>query len=66
MKDAWKLLKTLCSYNKKLNIPKVDNSVTCTNDINSFFAMFETHAFDEERNDVMPATRLRTDERIII
>ena len=65
-KDAWKGLKTLCGYNKKLAIPDPDNIDTYVNDINSFFARFDTHDFSEECNNIITIIRERNDERVII
>lgn len=65
-KDAWQGLKTLCGYNKKLGIPDPENVDTYVNDINSFFARFDTHDFTEECNNVISIIRERNDDRILI
>ena len=66
VKDAWNGLKTLCGYNKKQNTPDPENLNTYVNDMNEFFARFETHDFSNARDEMMSKIQSKTDENIVI
>ena len=64
-KDAWSGLKLLCGYNTKRITPVPVND-TYINDMNSFFARFDTTDFSEELADLVSRIRDINDERVVI
>ena len=63
-KDAWKGLKTLCGYNAKRTTPDTEN--IDINQLNSFFARFDTNDFSEEFSTILSTIRGNTNDRIVI
>ncbi len=66
VKDAWKGLKTLCGHKEKQSVPEPETINTYVNEMNAFFARFESHDFSDACNEVMTEIQFHNDERIII
>jgi hypothetical protein len=52
-KQAWRNLKTLCSYTKKSATLDVEDDEKFANELNEFYARFDTEDFTKEQNELV-------------
>ena len=62
-KNAWKGLKEITGYKKKSCLPEVENDQTFSEELNSFYARFDTQDFKNECDELLKT--LDKDNRII-
>ncbi len=66
-RNAWKGLKTLSGFNlKKSHLPDVEDNQVFANELNDFYARFDVHNFEVERDELVQTLKQNSDEKIII
>ena len=63
---AWSNLKKLCGYSKKSSAMVVDDDWTFSNDLNEFYARFDTENFCMEQNELIQVLKNVKDKSICI
>jgi hypothetical protein len=66
MKTAWSNLKKLCCYSKKKSTLVVDDDVAFANELNQFYARFDTEDFTDKQNAVIQVLLEIKDESIVV